>query len=227
MRKSACRTVLVALVAACALAALSVASASAALPEFRGIEGGKHPVAFTGKSGHVTINFVGGSVSCWSSSISGTIINPKEVAKVVVKFGEGTCAGYTFCVQGGKLGAWQTKELKGRIAYLSKSKEGNRIGLLLEPVAPPFAKCDRPLGVGVEQVVGSIIAEITPTNESTTSLSLGYQTSERHQRWTHFEGEETVHQLETIYRSGGAASPAGFEFKEDKLTTAWPVSVEG
>jgi hypothetical protein len=225
--RSTFRGVSLALIAVFALGALASASASAALPEFTGTENGKHPVAFTAKSGAVGIQINGGgSLQCIHSSTTGEIINTKEVAKVVIKFEEGDCASYsTFCGQIGHSHFWESNELKGRIAYISKEKGGNRIGLLLEPVTGLFAKCEKPIGQGIEKIQGSILGEISP---GSAPFHLRYTQSGGKQSLTHFEGEEVLHGLEIIHYSGEAAIKAGFEFNEDEMSTGgWPVSLVG
>jgi hypothetical protein len=233
--RSTFRGVSLALIAVFAFGALAAASASAKYvaeyPAFEGTEYGKHPVAFTTKSGAVNIQIKGGGLlQCTHSTGTGEIINQKEVAKVILKFEEGTCASYTtFCGQIGHSHFWESNELKGRIAYISKEKEnkkeGSRIGLLLEPVTGLFAKCETPIGQGVEKIQGSILGEISP---GSAPFHLGYTQSGGAQSLTHFEGEEVLHGLEIVHHSGEAAIKAGFEFREDEISTgSWPARVVG
>jgi hypothetical protein len=188
------RSAFLALAAVCALGVVGLASASAALPEFTVKAPTKFPVAFSGSSGSVRFTEPGGGGTyvCNSSSISGQITGPKEVGKVVVKFSG--CEGlYTICNSHKGTQAWETKELSGRIAYISKT--GKTVGLLLEPATQLVAGC----GSGTEklgyeeEIVGSILGQISPLNTTETgpfTLADG--------SWTHFEGEEAIHKLQRI-----------------------------
>jgi len=194
--KSMFRQMLVAFLAAFAVVALASASASAALPEFHGA---KFPVTFTGTSGSVTLRErYGGSYICVGSSITGEIVGPKELAKVVIKFKENAVSGdcHGFCEQPGVKGGWETKELKGRIGYLSK--QSKLVGLLLEPVAQPVAKCEQ-LGVGPTTIQGSIIGQIGPVLRSSKAYELRFAQLNGVQELTRFEGEEVTHNLERVY----------------------------
>jgi hypothetical protein len=227
MRRSRCRTLLVALAAVFAVGALASASASAAFPEFtlpHKLEK-PIPVAFTAVSnGKVIFQWGPNAVECESSSMSGEIINEKEVAKIVIKFTH-ICATVNFCRQSGHEGYWETKELKGRIAYVNKAAK--EIGLLLEPVAQPFAKCNLSGGLGFETFQGSIIGHIY--QETPAHFGLAYAQSRGKQGLTKFEGEEAVHQLEGVH-AGGAAEKVGEEGGY-KITTAageyLPVELRG
>lgn len=211
------------LVAMFAIGALASASASAALPEFK--SGYKFPIPFTAKSNSVTLNIKGGGAYlCKTSTTTGEITGPKEVAKVIIKFnGENGCSG--FCKQPVHEGWWETKELKGRIGYLNKGFR--TVGLLLEGTVEPFAKCNTPLFGGPEKLIGAIIGELSPTNTGTTSFALTYkQGVERgQQQITHFEGEEALHNLETIKSPGAAGIKTSVELQEDKVTTAKEVQI--
>jgi hypothetical protein len=203
-----------ALVATCALAVLASASASAALPEFRG-----GTPTFTGSGGTVTIEEVleggeTGKYTCTSSSISGQIVGSKEVAKVTAKF---MCASFCHNTEG----VWEAKELKGRIAYISKASK--TVGLLLEPVTQPITECSH--GATSAKIKGSIIGAIGPVNMSQTGFNLTYQQTKGIQGLRHFEGEETLHNLEIL--------PAGFPLARSfglgsamSLTTQKAIEIE-
>jgi hypothetical protein len=181
------RTALVALVAVSALGAIISASASAAWPEFTGH---KFPVKFTGStSEHVVFQGSEGTEICAESAITGEVVGPKEVGKVVVTFSH---CNVQVCGQG-EFEKWKTKELKGRIGYLSEKEKS--AGLLLEPVAQPFAKCTS-IGGKSNNIEGSIIGKLGPNKISTKSYQLQYSGfPEKHQQWRHFEGEEVMHSL--------------------------------
>jgi hypothetical protein len=220
MIRSKHRSVLAALVAVFAMSVLWAASASAALPEFE-FELHAH-VTFTGKTVEVRLQEVNGaSYNCTGATMTGEITGPKEVAKVVIKF-TGACHG--FCRQN-FTDEWQTKELKGRIGYISK--ETGAVGLLLEPVAEPVAKCER-LGAGTNwQVQGSLIGELGPKNTRGQSFALTAQQSGGKQGITKFEGEALTHTLQM--RSPIGPTQMGVEFTHGgmELTTSAPVYLRG
>jgi hypothetical protein len=212
-----------ALGAVLALVAMVAGPASAALPEFSGFVRGA-PIAFTGTSGELQITEVGGTYICKSSSISGEIINAKEVANVVLKFSSGpgaeTCL--TFCKT--STGLWETTTLKGRIAYLSRATR--TVGLLLEPVTEPVANCTH-FGFAGAKIKGSVIAEIGPVNvRRMTPFSLKYERSggsSSQQSWRHFEGEEVLHNLSML----ASGTTREFALSDNlTLTTASTVEIE-
>lgn len=218
--RSTFRTMLVAMVALCALGAVAAASASAALPEFHYL---KFPTSFTGAGGEMFFKETGGTYKCKATSISGTISGPKELSGVVIKFngkkegGEGGCTEFLFQSEHGE--EWWTKELKGRIAYLSSTSK--EVGLLLEPVAEPIAKGIH-FSVSAATIKGSVIAPITPVNKGEREFTLQYQQGGEHvQQWTHFEGEEILHELSIEW--GG--SKKGFAM-EGSMTITLPMEIE-
>jgi hypothetical protein len=194
------------LVAVLALGAVGVSSASAALPEFREA---KFPETFTGSGGQFTMSEgASGSFSCKSSTITGAITSHTEVAKVVIEF---HCQ--FFCKNSGTFQdeVLETKELKGRIAYLEKAKR--KVGLLLEPVAGPVANCQY-AGAGAE-ILGSVIPEITASNGN--KLTLTFKRTQEKQQWLHFEGEEATHNLEL--------APVGLGSRQIALETTMTLTV--
>jgi hypothetical protein len=218
--RSTFRRALVALLAVTAIGALVAASASAAFPEFK-VSGGKFPTTFTGTSPAVHIQVRGGGgYTCTSSSITGEIVGPKEVAKVIIKFiGPSDCSG--FCRQK-TLEAWETKELKGSIGFIEKGV--SRVGLLLEAAAEPIATCTTPGGRGTEKLQGSIIGELGPTSVMRKAFTLNYQQLEGRQNFRHFEGEEVLHDLQILHETGGTPIELGIETSMS-LTTAKEVEI--
>jgi len=213
--KPALRRVLPAVAAVLAFSALSVATASAAAPEFK-VAGGKFPTTFTGTSEAVHIETPGGGYTCSSSSISGEITGPKEVSKVVIKFGsKGGCS--SFCIQTGHEG-WETKEMKGAIGYLSQ-KEGTKVGLLLEPTTEPVANCTRGANGANTKIIGSVIGELGPLHEQRKAFNLEYAKSGSIQEFRSFEGEEVIHDLRP------SLSPQGAIEAKMSLTTAKEVEI--
>jgi hypothetical protein len=184
------RRVLVAVLAVIAVGAFASASASAALPEFIG----NLPTTFTGSGGEISIEEETGSkYICKSSSITGTISGPKEVSKVTVKFPGCT----SFCATTATK-ALETKELKGRIAYISKTQK--TVGLLLEPVTEPVAECVFHSGV-TAKIQGSIIGQLGGLNtkrKSPFELNFTAAGSNGRQSVQHFEGEALLHNLQIL-----------------------------
>ncbi len=202
---------MVALVAVLALGAMTVASASAALPEFqqkgKGLE---KAVKFTVKSGWGKLESkAGDELKCTGESVTGETHGVNEVANVVIKF--------TGCNDGGIIGACtstgaKTEEvvsvsLSGRLGYLSKSE--HRVGLLLQPsTGEQIAECTYHGSLKeIFRLKGSIIGRLSPDgeelhregeSEETTAFSLAFNktTGKGEQLWTHFEGEEALHTLE-------------------------------
>jgi hypothetical protein len=182
----------------------STAVASAALPEFATL--GSKPTTFTGKSGSIRMETTTGDAwVCESSSISGEIVPPKELRKVIIQFkGPIGCGG--FCRQNAHLGYWETRELKGSIGYTNKATK--LVGLLLEPVSEPVANCQPISGIYPEKILGSIIgSSLQKIGER--KLTFSWTQSKGVQTVKHFEGEETMHSLKGLFPSGNIE--AGFE----------------
>jgi hypothetical protein len=214
------RTILITLVAIVALSGIAAGSASAAFPEFA--PGTSN--AFTGKGGEAIFQeATGGIYSCTLSTITGEIVSAKEVSKVIIKF-RGTGGGCaTFCRNGfePEFGTLETKELKGRIAYITKP--GKRVGLLLEPVAQPIATCEHSSIPGAK-LKGSIMAEIGPVNLSRKIYTLTYTQNGGKQDLMHFEGEELLHQL-AMEPNGLGSREVGLGTKME-LTTTKAIEIE-
>ncbi len=200
--RSMCRTVLVALVAVLAVGAVASAAASAALPEFQ--QGGKglaKAVKFTATGGETA--FVGlysgttGVLTCENSTMSGETHGVSEVTGVVVKF-TGCIASHGACTSpGAKSGEMVTAQLSGRIGYLPKKEN---VGLLLEQAkGEKIAECTDSL-LGTFHFKGSVIGGFSPINKETKEFDLAFKASpsgSTDQEWTHFEGEEVLHSLES------------------------------
>jgi hypothetical protein len=177
---------LLALVAVSVWLVLAVASASAFTPpEF---VGAKLPVTFTGTGGAFTIEESGGGkYVCSASTIKGEVVGAKEVANVVLTFS--SCGA--FCENHTKL--WETKPLKGRLAYVSKANR--TVGLLLEAGTEPVAECTH-FG-SPAKIQGSIIGLVGPVNTTQTGpFTLAFSETNGKQAVQHFEGEELLHKLQ-------------------------------
>jgi hypothetical protein len=186
--RSTFRTMLVAVLALCALGAFASASASAALPEIKPYTANE---LITGAGGAVSFESGSAIYDCNSSSFTGTMVGPKELAKVVLTMNCGE--GEKFCLQGHE-GKWVSHELKGRLGYISKASKS--VGLLLEPAVAggPIATCENPFGLNIE-IKGSVIASFAPPGEF-RNVELKYEGYQGKQALTHFEGEEVVRHLE-------------------------------
>ena len=88
-----------------------------------------------------------------SATIKGSIIDPNEVAMTITFTGlENERSGCGFKT---------TKTLIGRLGYLNKASK--EVGLLLEPLGPRLAKCERSV-IGATEITGSVLGKITPVN---------------------------------------------------------------
>jgi hypothetical protein len=156
----------------------------------------------TGSGENVSfVSTAGGEYGCESSSFTGTMVGPKEIAKVVLTM---TCVnGEKFCLQGHE-GKWVSHELRGRIAYLSKASK--TVGLLLEPAVAggTIATCENPVGASIE-IKGSVIGAFEGKGRF-KQAPLKYEGSRGVQQFTHFEGEEALHQIERVHGFEGVFS---------------------
>jgi hypothetical protein len=185
------RRALAAIVAISALSAGVAASASAALPEFK-----IHKATFTGTVPGVLWEGPGKAeyICKEEGSLSGHVVGPNEVAKVVITFkgcGAGLCQ-----TSGLKEGEWKTNELQGKLGYISKASK--KVGLLLESPTGVFAECK---GGFLVKFLGSTIGEIGPVNKERSpseEFGLTYVGTSGENEWRHFEGEEALHLLERI-----------------------------
>lgn len=203
--RSKSRTVLLALLAVLAFSALATSEAFAALPEF--VSSGT-AIPFTGTTTELLFRDATGSTyTCSAGTVTGEVPavakgegGTKLVDKVIIK--SGSCLKFlTLCNK-----PFETRHLKGRVAYLSKATKS--VGLLLEPevAGEPVFTCESE-SVPVT-VKGSVIAPITPVNTRTTSFHARYAQSSGVQEIRKFEGEEALHNLEWSF-SGGPFHPVG------------------
>lgn len=207
MRSKGMTKVLTALVAALALMAItaSVAAAEESQPYFRNVtvKGEK----FSGKIGIRTIHLEDnpkGLFECGGGTITGEIDGPKtgshgakEVAGVIIS--GLSCEGLnSFCKTNREHGTIETKPMKGRLAYISKTT--HVVGLLLEAEAEPIAKCLAPPQEFT--MAGSFIGKIGPVESQTKSFTLTYEQNFGLQIPQHFEGEELIHNLEALEKEG-------------------------
>jgi hypothetical protein len=199
-----------ALVAAFALSAVAVASASAALPEFEGPFPNK---VKTGTSGAGTLETKGGSkITCTSDTFVGEVNAAKEVKKVVVTFKgcETTILGIKVkCNTAGQAaGVVVTEPIHGTLGYTAKPKTG----LDLEPeVGTTFATLE--CGGTKVTVKGDVVCEVSPTNVKTAKFKITCKQTKGVQEWTKLEGgAESV--LKTKI-GGGVEEQSGIENTEE------------
>jgi hypothetical protein len=183
------------LVAVLAMSVVAVGSASAALPEFLNAkkEAVKSPVTFTGESSGTAISFQsGGEFACTHWSISGELINSKEVRHTVVKW---ECGGLPFVCGQHETNKWTSEALKGTIGYINK--EHKEVGLELQAEAetevekvkipgPWFSKIT--CALETFNIDGELIGGLTTVNKLSTSFSLKEEGVSGVQHVTKFEG---------------------------------------
>lgn len=197
-----------------ALSAATVASASAALPEFEPV-GKKFPVKFKSKSGAGTLETVGGRlISCTADTNVGEHTGAKALIVVVTFTGCTTkFLGITLNCQtaAAKKGEIITKELEGTLGYINKAAK--EVGVALKPKGGGNfvnLECE---GIGIE-VRGSVIGVVTPLNKlvkTTEHFTLTFSQAKGVQKPTKLEGE-AKDVLETSTSKGA--------FEESGLGTA-------
>lgn len=185
------RTLGLALVAVLAVGALSVATASAALPEFKATS---FPVTFTAVNEEVPklhSSVLGEkNIECKTSSSAGEVQNSKEVGKITVTYKEckeeGTSNACT--TSGHSSGEIATNVLKGRIGYVLP-KSGKITGVELEPASGTvFAAFTCTGAANNVTVEGCTIGEATPLNVISTEGHLTFAESSKKQLYTEIEG---------------------------------------
>jgi hypothetical protein len=163
--------------AVCAIGALGVSSASAALPEFvgQGEISSTHPVKYTFKGGSVAFSVPGieNIVQCASSTGEGSITGPKTLTARLTL--EGCKQGVVSCQSGGVQGRVVTEELKSALVYISKATKVVGIDLnqyegKLPPPLPVFATLV--CGNSKEGINDAAIAPITPINTKGKAFTL-------------------------------------------------------
>lgn len=208
--KSMIRTTLIPLAAILAMSMVGAASASAALPEFT-VE-----TPFAGSAGGPLFESVGSNR--WNYTSAGLEGAEKKttVQGVNIRFHNG---GAYNCVnvtnpKGERELLW--KELKGKLGYIDKEEGNKKVGLLLEPIKQPIAKCEVPKWFE-ETYSGSLILEITPINRQTTHFTLTAQQSGGEQMPSGFEGADTS----SLFVKFGAGAPeeAGLVMTMELTTT--------
>jgi hypothetical protein len=198
------------LLAAFAVSIVSVASASAALPEFTG----PFPKTFTSTSGKGALETVGGkTVTCTSDTTDEGKITGEKTATAVVLF-SGCKSGIVSCNSPGQAaGVIDTVPLTGTLGYISKAEK--RVGLLLVPTTGELFVEFECTGFAKSKVKGAVIGELTPVNKKTKTFTLAFKQTKGKQAITKFEGGAT--EILESSLNGGAFEQAGEE-TTDTLT---------
>jgi hypothetical protein len=221
------------LVAAFAISAAVVASASASLPQFevkgkKGLEPLKKADAFTGKGGVALLRSGGPTIECTENTSKGSLTGPKSAAKIQVTYtGCGIPSLKVTCQTNAKKpGEIKTEKIKGTLVYTEEAP-GKTVGTLFEPEgAASFVKFK--CGTIEVNVTGSVIGEAQPTNTLSTSgkTILAEKAIEEKegtkgcgkQQWLHVEGKGPCHFLEAL---GGPS----WNIAEEELTYKVAVQV--
>src|SRR4029077_14010758 len=169
--RSMFRSVLVALVAVFAIAAITAGEASAAAPEF---VTGSFPLSYSGSSGEVTFQTVEKSKSsvtihCSASSETGEIdeaFSFKSLVKAHVHYTGCKSAGVgaaTCTTSGAVAGEIITKALEAQLVYTSKAAK--EVGLVFKPETTG--------GAVAEFSCGALIGKVTLSGAVVTKLASG------------------------------------------------------
>jgi hypothetical protein len=172
------KTVVLALVAVFACSAVAVASASAALPEFKPVPTKKK---FTDTSGAVYFRAGTETIKCTASTTSGEITSTSTLGKTVEKLtgcqwqtAGGVCPLHSV---GAKEGEIVTNSLTGELGTVFTTKEAaSGVGLLLEPttgtvwatIAPSAGPCN-----SIETALeGKVAGEVAAIGKKATTNTL-------------------------------------------------------
>lgn len=182
------RSLVAVLVAICAMGAVGVASASAALPEFNNRTSSTEK--FSGSGGSVILETRGGNAYRCTYKATGEVEPGKsKTIKNVVLTVEG-CSSF-FCTPD-KL---TFKPLTGTLGYLDKATKS--VGLLLKPSSGSLvAECTYLAEKNKVEIRDSLITPIYPTDKETARLELKLKQTRGVQEVRHFEGEAEIHNLE-------------------------------
>jgi hypothetical protein len=184
---------------------LCVSASASALPtpEFR--HGGhslepEQKVPFTGESGTATLKTAKTTIECSKDTLSGEIVGPTTVNKLVYKFTKCSSGGLECESPLASKGEIVTSPLTGHTAYL-KAEKGGPGGLLIEPTSGKVVaefKC----AIVSAEVTGSLLCELTPGNVETTSLNqMCAEGVSGKQKWTKVEETGTAHELVVLGES--------------------------
>jgi hypothetical protein len=188
-----------------AMAAVGVASASAALPEFKVTS---FPVTFKSHNvenkqtksvepvlaSYISLTSSEENIVCKASTDEGKIETAKKVGAVKVTYTgckEVSTPADTCTSSGKATGEIVTKTLTGEIGYV-EGKVTKEVGLELKPEAQPFSEFTCTGKAEKVTVKGCTIGEATPINTKSTTGDLGFEESSatsHKQKWTKLEGK--------------------------------------
>jgi hypothetical protein len=176
------RGLLLALVAVFAMSAVAVASASAALPEFKPIPTKKK---FTSTSGKVIFQMAGATrIECAASTTTGEFTGAQTLGKTIIKFtgckipnaGGGGCEVDSI-KPSGKNGEFVTNALKGELGTLEKSVAPSEVGLLLEPETgnKTWFVLENNTCIGESNIAGKLAPEVVTVGKKQLTNSLAFK----------------------------------------------------
>jgi hypothetical protein len=185
------------LMAAMAISAVTVASASAALPEFKTA---KFPVKFTAESLlplepvlHSVVSGTPINIACTMSKSEGEVTGAKAITKTLVQYTGCSLEGKPtdVCTTSGEPlpGDIMTKVISGEPGYVSVTSV---VGILLKPeTGSVFAtfKCEG-TALGTITVSNAVIGEAQPLNLSSKTGELIFEenAAKNGQKWARFVG---------------------------------------
>jgi hypothetical protein len=234
--KSKNRNILVALVAILAFGVVTVASASAALPEFTGSFPNKITISVKQQFPAIVFNYAGQyDYECESASGTGTITGPKALTAKFTLKGCRPEGGALCNTIGAAAGEIKTEELKSALVYISKSTK--EVGIDFNQYEgtgfknlPVFALFGCNEGKIHETMRGGFIAPLTQTGTKTSSYTLKVAQSNGNQKPLEYEneaGKKINNHLEATAIGGPELYKVGVESRSEvKLTTALETEVK-
>jgi hypothetical protein len=232
MTMSKIKMIGLALVAAMAVSAITVASAAALLPQPQ-FKGTKIPDTFTSENvlpneptlaSFITSLGTEKNISCEMSKDNGEVATPDSVNKITVHYTGCKEVGTTSkCGNnpGAASGLILTKELHGLIGYVNLP--GNNVGVELLPNTQPFVKFECEGEAKAVTVEGCTIGEATPLNVSSTKGELTFRKkgTEHAQEWTKLDGRsECVLKVKAGFFGLGTGPSWVLDQEEEMFATA-------
>lgn len=182
--RSKSRTGVLTLVAVFVCSAVAVASASAALPEFKPVPAKKK---FTGTAPGAKIVFNNGTevLECAKAATVGEVLSAKTIGKTIVTFTscEYTTGGGSGCSVnsvGAKAGEIVTKPLVGELGTVKTTEAPSGVGLLLKPETEKvWTDLVEDRCWGANKITGSLAVEISTVGKKqiTNKLVMSRATS--------------------------------------------------
>jgi hypothetical protein len=217
-----------ALVVVLALGAISVASASAASPEFKRVSP-LRPVAFTVAGSHLALAFNTGEVSvCNKVAGAGTLTGAKTGNATLTLSECGTMPH--FCYSKGSNGH-ELKSVELEVIPVYTAKAEHRVGIELRPkVGTVFSELTCLYGNPVE-LRGSIIAEVSPINSASKVFGFDFSGSKGIQSPSKYENEKGEFVNSWLELGFGTGGPLKYQEEswegKTTLTTAETIEITG